>query len=141
MILKNLNIKNSQGLTLVEVLISLLLLSIVLTGGLAFYFNSSEVMGLVTHKKFAAELASSILEGLKKDGYASLPAAGPGTPTALTATDDPEGIIRNLSATKTVSVTDIGFPVQYKEVGVRIRWTEAGETNPREARHVTYMAP
>lgn len=134
--------KNISGFTLVETLISILILAIVLAGGLSLYFNSSAISALMTHKKFATELTSKIMEELKKNGYASLPLPGPGIPTALTTADDPSHIILDLTpATKTVTVTDIGSPVEYKQVDVIVNWTEAGKSTPRSAQATTYIAP
>ena len=135
-------IKNSKtGFTLAEVLISILLLAIVMSGGLQFYFSSAKITGLLTHKKFATELANSLLEDLKKDGYSNLPAVGPGTATALTSAEDPLNILKDLSGTKTITVTNIGSPVQYKQVDVIVAWTEAGESTPRTNTLVTLIAP
>ena len=138
---------NNKGMTLAEVLISLLLLAIVLTGGMGFYFNADEAIALVTHKKFATEIANLTLEDLKRGGYPNLPPSGPGISTALTDTDDPLHIIKNLSATKTVTVTDIDDPVggtnpvDYKKVEVIVTWSEAGKNTARKTNLVTYMAP
>jgi len=133
--------KNKGGFTLAEVLISILILAIMLTGGLSFYFNSDAVIGQVSHKKLATEIANSILENLKKAGYDSLPAPGAGTPVALTSTDDPVGILKDLSATKIVTVTDLGNPVAYKQVEVSVTWTEADESKAHEIKFSTIMAP
>ncbi len=132
---------NNRGFTLAEVLISLLILVIILAGGMKFYFYASEVIGLVTHKKLATEIANSTLEDLKRSGYSNLPAPGPGTPTALTNTDDPVGILKDLSATKTVTVTDVGNPIDYKQVDVAVAWTESGKNTSRETKLTTYIAP
>jgi prepilin-type N-terminal cleavage/methylation domain-containing protein len=137
---------NNSGFTLIECLISIVLLSIVLAGGIRFYFNSSGIIGLVSHTKLATEIANSKLEDLKRAGYASLPSAGPGVTTALTTTEDPARVLIDLGGSKTVTVTDKADPVgvpdpDYKQVDVKISWTEADTNTLRETQFTTYMAP
>ena len=132
-------LKNNKGFGLIETLISILLLSIVLTGGMAFYFNGNEFMGLAKHKKMALEIANSKLEDLKNFGYGSLPPAG-----TLVVTNIAVG---GLSAVQTTTVTNQddpvgGNPVDYKEVRVRVDWTEAGKiTAPQQIDLTTFMSP
>ena len=127
---------NKSGLTLVEVLISILILSILLAGGLSFYFNSSEFMGLAMHKKMALELANEKMEECKRVI----------TLTALDAMDNnpnpgPETInVGGLSATRTVDVSDPGNgEVGYRLVNVNVIWTEAGKSSSKNVQMVTYI--
>ena len=130
---------NHKGFGLIETLISLLLLSIVLIAGMSFYFNGDEFMGLAMHKKMAQEIANSKMEDWKRAGYGSLPAAG--TPVVDNIT------VGGLSATQTTTVTDQDNPPggtnpDYKEVKVRVNWTEAGKlTAPQQIELTTFMAP
>src|SRR3989338_7782830 len=106
-------INNNRGFGLIETLISILLLSIVLVGGMSFYFNGDEFMALTTHKNIAAEIASSHIESLRRNGYSALPVSG--TPVV-----DSTIKVGGLSATQTTTVTDQdlpvgGNPIDYKE--------------------------
>ena len=146
---------NHNGFTLVEVLISILLLTIVLVGGMGFCFNSQEEMTLVVHKKIAAEMANSKMEEFKRKKYSDLPgpAASPGVVvennnTQLGSPINKGGYISANTAdalgTK-VTVTDVDDPVggaiDYKEVKVEVKWKEAGKKSEQNIVLVTYLAP
>src|SRR5262245_50589486 len=114
---------NNRGFGLIESLVSLLLLSIVMVAGMAFYTHCDEQLGMAMHKKMATEIANCKMEDLKRNGYGSLPAVG--TPVVETIT------VGQLAATRTTTVTDKDDPAggttpDYKEVKVRVNWTEAG---------------
>ena len=65
-------IKTDKGFTLVESLISILLLAIVLVGGMGFYFYSTDVMTIAMQKKMAMEMAMQAMEQMKDLGYSCL---------------------------------------------------------------------
>ena len=132
--------KNNQGFTLIETLISILLLSIILFAGMAFYFNGDEFMTKAMHRKMAQEMANSKMEDLKRAGYANLPASG-------TSVVDATVKVGGLSATRTTTVTNKddpsgGNPIDYKEVKVRVDWNEAGKVtaSPQSFSITTFMA-
>src|SRR5689334_1849535 len=81
----NKKLKSHSGFTLIEALISILLLSITVVAGMSFYFRSDEVMTLVTHKRIAAQLAASRLEDIKKLARANF--------NALPEAPGPEGVV------------------------------------------------
>jgi prepilin-type N-terminal cleavage/methylation domain-containing protein len=125
------------GFTLIENMISMMLLTIVLTAGLSLYHNANQFTKLAVHKKIATELVNSRIETFKKDGYGSLPL--PSTPEILTLT------IGGLSAQQTATITDIDEPVNgttdYKKIQVEVVWTEAGRNTARKIESTTYIAP
>ena len=44
---------NKKGLTLIECLISIVVLGIMVTGGLALFHSAEKIMGMSMHKKMA----------------------------------------------------------------------------------------
>jgi Tfp pilus assembly protein PilV len=134
---------NNLGFSLAECLISILLLAIALIGGMAFYTNSSEVMGLTLHKKMAMEMAMQEMEQIKKDGQAGLPepASGvwvSGSVSTVTFGDPAQPFSGQLQ--KKISDVEGTAPNKNKKVEVQVSWTEAGETNPRTVNLQTLMA-
>ncbi len=128
---------NSSGFTLIENMVSMVLLAVMLTGGMGFYHYSNEATKLTVHKKLATEMVSSKMEELKRQGYVSLPPVS--TPEVTTL------LVGGLTAQQTVTVTDIdedsnGF-TDYKQVDVKLAWTEAGRQSPREMDLTTYLVP
>ena len=127
-------LKENQGLTLIECLISILLLAIVLAGGMSFYFNSTAVMTLVMHKKTAMEMVTQAMEQIKNDGYLGLPLSGVVDTSMVTFGD--------FSVQKQRQVTDESGPVpKNKKVEIQVRWFESGNPTARTIGLVTYMAP
>ena len=132
--------KSKKGFTLIECLISLVILTILLFGGISLYFNINRLNALLTHRKMAIEIANSIMETKKRGTYP--PTALAQTP--LTAFDDPKHILMDLNAHKTVNVTPLPtgvIPPEYQEVQVIVDWTEVEETTARSTEFTTYIAP
>lgn len=132
--------KTNRGFTLIESLISLLLLSIILAGGLSFYFNSDEIMSLAMHKKIAMEMANQSMEKIKKDGYANL------LPPTIGFVSGPFGsamTFGDFTAQTQQRVTHVEgiSPNINKMIEVKVSWTEAGKQTSREILLATYMAP
>src|SRR6185503_3413373 len=76
-------IKDPQsGFTIIESLISLILLAIVITGGMQFYFNAQKIVSLASHKKIAIQIANTRLEEIRRNGYGSLEEPATGVPQA-----------------------------------------------------------
>lgn len=115
---------NSSGFTLVEVLISILMLAIVLTGGMALYHNASEIMAHMVHKKVAMELADLEMEGIKELTYNSIIPLDETTITGAPLAN----------AKKTITVTEVD--AKYKEVGVKVAWKD----NSKSVELLTYIA-
>lgn len=128
--------KNKKGFTLVETLISILILAILLAGGMSFYFNSSDFMALAMHKKMALELATEKMEECKRVTTLSALDALDNNPTP-----GPESIsVGGLSATRTTDVSDPGNGESgYRLVEVNVVWTEAGKNTSRNVDLITYI--
>ena len=132
------DIAPKKGFTLTEVLISLLLLSIVLIGGMGFYFNSTDVMTTAMHKKIAMEIATQAMEQIKDAGYVSLPIPATGNwETATTVT------FGDFKVQKQRRVTDElpGGATANKKVEIQVSWPESGKQTTSVINLVTYMAP
>ena len=118
-----------KGLTLVECLISLLVLAILLTAGMAFYFNAQASMRWSIHKRIALEMASAEMESIKNSGYASIP---------LGVWPQSDVSIGNLTGKRDVDVSDMGG---YKQVRVVVSWQDAVKSTPQSVSLDTYIAP
>ena len=105
---------NKKSFTIIEYLVSILLLGIIVFGGMAFYFYSNQHYQTALHRRVAVELATSTLEAIRKNG---LPCT---TPPCQTQVD-----IMALKGTSTVSVyNDIPDSTNdYKRVKVEVTWT------------------
>ena len=138
-----------KGFTIIECLISILLLAITLAGGMAFYFYSTGYLAAATHRRIAAELANARLEEIKNAGYANLPEPAPAAPGLW---DDPDvpGVppepvtISGLTGQQEVYVRDIdinGGGTDYKQVEVKIIWNEPSRAGSQEVTLDTFIAP
>ena len=129
--------KNKKAFTLIEVLVSLLLLAITLAGGITLYFNASTIMGLAMHKKIVTEMANQTMEQVKQAGYGSLPnpATGVWSPAFPVNFND-------FKAEAQRRVTDVPSST-LKEVEVKVCWPDcgAGTTDKKIITLATYMAP
>ena len=127
--------KNKTGLSLVEALISVLLLSIIMLGGLRLYFTSDEILAASLHKKIATEMAHTTLETLKNSDYDTL--ADYVSTITIKGRDDMEG----LSAQETVTVTTVDESgTTYKKVDVTVSWLEVDNNTQDQISLSTYMA-
>lgn len=130
------------GFTIIELLISLLLLTIVFIAGMAFYFYSNQFMLTSFHRRVATELANSIMEQIKQDGYDSLP--NPAPTSGLWQGPIPINI-EDLTGNQNIYVTDIDDDgdnaTDYKQVNVEIDWQEPGKKNQQTIKLETYIAP
>jgi len=126
---------NRRGFTLIETLISIILLSICLTGGMAFYFNSSAIMALTVHKKMAMEIGNQALEKYKEMGYNDLPAAT-GNWVADTAVTFGEFTVQ----TRRKITQVVNGPPETKQVEFEVKWNEAGQQEARTVNLLTYIA-
>jgi len=135
--------RNKKGLTIIECLLSIIILAVMLTAGMAFYFNAQAGLRWSVHKRIAVELANSELESIKNIGYNGLTTDCPGV-----------GLCNNPNYTKPVQVEDLPLPPPtqpnqkvyvidnggYKEVHVEIAWQEADKSNPSTVNLSTYIA-
>ncbi|HAJ57726.1 MAG TPA: hypothetical protein DCL35_08215 [Candidatus Omnitrophica bacterium] len=132
---------SQKGFTIIESLISLLLLLIIMTGGMAFYIYSNQYIQPAIHKRIAAEIAVSKTEGLKNAGYSSLPDPAPVFPGLW---EGPEAVsIGGISGNRSVYVFDIddhdGRPA-YKQLSVVVEWYDPDKQALQNLSIDTYMA-
>jgi len=121
-----------NAFTLVEVLISILLLAIVLTGGLALYLNATDLTALVSHKKMAIQIANDVLECCKNQPYDSINVTN----------CSPSLMIGGLTPTITGTVTEATNPTR-KIIAVKVAWTDPGRATDlsQEINLVTQIGP
>ena len=110
----------ARGYSLLEALVSLLILAIVIVSGSAFFTYAREIQALAAHKRMARELINSKLEALKNAAYADLP--DPSVPDITNVT------VGHLPGQQTTTVTDLtgafGTPEGYKSVTTKIAWNQ-----------------
>ncbi len=129
--------KNFKGYTLVEVLVSIVLLTMVLAGSIGFYCHPQEVMALNMHKKIAMELGTQQIEQMRVDGYASLP--NPASGSWETAQNIYFGS-SDFIVQKQRRVTDQSGAGSLKLVEMKFTWAEPGKQN-QEIDLATFIAP
>ncbi len=131
-------LSRQNAFTLLEVLISILLLAIILTAGLSIYTNASAIMTKAMHKKIAMEMANEQMELIKNDGYLNLPNPAPGTwenPSSITFGDFTAAWRRRITDVEGTS------PNIKKQIELEVSWTEADAQNPTTIGLATYMVP
>lgn len=122
--------KNNSGFTLLEIIISILLLAITLAGGMALYFNANKIMALMVHKKAAMELADKKMEDLRDASYSSL----------VEGETNESGLkVAGLNASRSVTVAKPNS--NYKQVTIEVNWKEANETADKSVKLVSYVSP
>jgi prepilin-type N-terminal cleavage/methylation domain-containing protein len=134
-----------QGLTIIECLLSIIILAIMLTAGMAFYFNAQTSMRWSVHKRIALEMAGAELEKIKNAGYSNLPDPCPG-PAGCVITNPNVAVGALVSLSNTTVVKDVDEPgtpagTDYKQITTQISWQDAGKSVTQSARLDTYIAP
>ncbi len=124
---------NTRGLTLIECVISILILSVTITGGLMLYSNANVIMSKAMHKKIALEMAVQEMEEIKNAGYAGLP--GPSTGPWVNKT------FGLFTAQMRKTITDASAPPNaMKKVQLEVSWTE-DKSDPKIIKLETLMSP
>jgi len=135
--------RSKKGISIIECLISLIILAILLTAGMSFYFLSQGSIRGSIRKKIALSYANSALERVKNEGYALLPNPAPvWTNHPLYPT--PSVNIGDVTGGRDISVIDRDYDgggADYKEVRVTITWIEPGKTSSDTITLATFMAP
>lgn len=116
-----------KGFSIVEALVSMILLVIMMTGGMAFYNYASKHAAEALHQKIALQLAESEMERLRSSAFPPI-----GGSTNVT--------IRYLPGIMTTTVLD-SIGAAYRHVDVRVSWTEPGIATNREINLQTYIGP
>lgn len=120
-------IHDESGVTLVEVLIAIVIMTILLVGGLQFVSVGREAVTVERYYRIARMIAESRLEDARRYAYHSLA-------TSLSETNTPV-TLGNVSGTRTTVVADIDDPfdgsgagdadsnsVDYKKITVTVNW-------------------
>ena len=135
---------NQRGSTLIEILVSMLIMSITMLGGIALYFNASELQKMAIHRKMATEIAGSKMEklrtmtcmdiGLLDHEWDDLQLGG-----LFISKADSKGI--KIPLPIIVTPSDVDKP-KYCQVEVQIKWNEVGQINRDfDFKLITYVAP
>lgn len=126
---------NNRGFTIIESLVSIILLSITLAGGIQLYFMADQLAGLTFHKKFATNVINSEMEILRNTPYANI------------VNNTTSIMVGGLSAQTNTSVVDVDAagapnpPFAFKKVDIQVLWNEPGEGAARSYTITTYIAP
>ena len=139
--------RSKKGISIIECLISLIILAILLTAGMSFYFLSQGSIRGSIRKKIALSYANSALERIKNEGYTLLP--NPATVwTTYTLYPTTSVNIGNVAGERDISVIDRdddgNGTADYKEIRVIVTWREPGKAaipTPDTITLVTFMAP
>ena len=135
---------NKKAFTLIESLVSVIILSICMAGGIHLYNYADNMTSLAIHKKVANEVINSSMEDLKSSDYFTI--TGTNNNTFVTTIINVGG----LSATESINVVpvdDAGMPVapgseSFKEITISFVWSEADDVTDDQRSHqiVTYIA-
>ena len=124
---------NTRGLTLIECVISILILAVTITGGLALYSNANVIMSTAMHKKIALEMAVQEMEKVKSAGYAGLPSAG-------NWENLPDKTFDLFTVQIRRRITNASTAPVMKKVELEVSWRE-DKSDPRNIKLETLMAP
>lgn len=117
-----------KGLTLVEVLVAIFVLTIGVAGLIASFNASSKQIRSSNNIFLASRLAQGKIEELKNMAYADL----------IDGTVDYDtSLIGGYTATRTWAITTL-VANGYKEIDINVSWSEAGR--PFQRRLVTYRS-
>lgn len=126
-----------RGFGVIECLIALLLLSIMMAGGVAFYMFSNQYFQEATNRRIATALAQSELEAKRQAGYAAIGGIG-------SCTVDTSRTVNLMPATITSCVladgTDSGAFKPYKQVETIVDWTDPGKGFSRSVSLSTFIS-
>lgn len=139
-----------QGYTLVEAVVSVVMISVATLGTISYYNSAHKIDYLSMHKRVAAEIANSKMEVIKNNKYAALPnpAANLVWENANVNTGTPPAYFSYFGTkpvTRMVTVNDIidgsTGTTAYKEVKVKVTWTETNEATAKNVELSTYISP
>jgi len=124
---------SAQGFTLLENLVSILLLGLTLCAGMVLYYNGDEIVGLATHKKIITEAINREMEDIRTAGYHNIPDPGNVDVSYFT--------VGGLSVQKKVMVD---YPPDgasdYKQIRIEAHWSEAGSNSTQQITLTTFVA-
>jgi prepilin-type N-terminal cleavage/methylation domain-containing protein len=125
----------TKGLTLIECVISILILSVMLIGGLMLYNNANAIMSLAMQKKMALEMGIQEMEAIKSAGYVSLP-----SPTTGNWVNLPDKTFNQFTAQIRKRITDVSIAPVMKKVELEVSWTRTN-SDPKTITLETLMSP
>lgn len=114
--------KNNQGFTLIELVVTIGLMAVTLFS----YFVVLQTIAanrFLQHQTLAYQVALKKVEELKSLPFASLPAGGSFTDSALSVLSQPQA---------SLTISDYGGSAQLKEATVIISWREMAQTKQVE---------
>ena len=131
---------NQRGSTLIEILVSMIIMTITLLGGIALYFNASEIQKMAIHKKMATELASTKMEKYRDKTCESIDIS--------LGTDNDVWKDYSIGGLNLMGSDGKGIKVRFTDqtdycwVEVSIKWNEVGQINRDFVINLaTYVAP
>jgi len=136
-------INTERGFGIIECMISILLLTFMLVGGMSFYIYSNEHLKLMTYQRMAADLANSRMENIRQAGYSGL--------SLLSLCPDPNpdnsqriGFLQPAVSACLPSSSPINDGCancrNYKPVKVTVRWTQPGQNFTTEVTLDSFIA-
>jgi len=121
------------GFSLIEAMIAIILLTLILVGGMAYFFYANDSLKVANYRRIAAEIAQSSMEQIKSANY-----------TTLQSSFDSNVTIGTLTGNRTISVSnqiqDADGSV-YKQVTVNLTWDQPNKSVPGQVVLDTYIAP
>jgi hypothetical protein len=114
----------------------------VLAGGLAFYFYSNDEYQTARHRLLAVEIANTLMEEIRQNGYSALPSPAPDG-----LWQGPVNInLSHLTAQERIYVFDLDDDASdpaykpYKQVDIKISWTDPVRLQTQDVKVSTYLA-
>lgn len=108
-------LSDNKGSTIIETLVSLVIIILVAIGGLALHYNTSELKVMTQHKNIAFEMANSKMEEYRSQNCTGL-TDGNGTPYTSTVGTFSAIMVENIETDDC-------------SVHVNVSWNEAGQIN------------
>lgn len=141
-------LKNVQGISIIEVTITVVILSIIALGISAIFGAGQRNTIIAAHANEAINNALAGMELVKSIPYAQLPTAGAYTtagpiPSIIAPIVKVLTLGKNTTANRSITIKNIDDPAggganDYKEITVTVSWEDGGI--PRQRSLVSYMA-
>ncbi len=139
---------SDSGFSIIESLIAIVVLGIVMTGGMAFYYNAQKLYNRTLHAQLATWIADSRMEDIKSTTGCSdvnMPTDGLngssvsiGGITGIRKITWPTAAIPDPCSNTAPTIKDCTGPSPIP-VGVCVTWTEPGESSSRNVKLETYV--
>lgn len=113
------------GFGIIESLISIMLLTFLMVGGMSVYMYSNDYLKGATHKRMAADLANSQMEWVKQQGYGGNPSLS----SCITNTSQVGFLPATVTTCKSSLLNDGSTYGNYTHVNVTVQWTQPGQSS------------